>query len=47
MGRLLEKTHQIEFHNRVRWNIWRLILEAAMHEDVGINCPDSVSESLQ
>ena len=39
--------HQIEFHDRVGWNVWGLVLKTTVHVDsLVVIGPDSVPESL-
>lgn len=42
-----EKPSQIKFHNGASRNIWVVVFEASVHEQVCVNCPNGVSETLQ
>ena len=39
--------NQVEFQNRISWNIWSFIFKSSMHEYcLIISCPDGMSKSL-
>ena len=47
MRQILEEIEQIDLNNRVCWDVRCLFFKTTVHEDLGVNGPNSVTESLK